>query len=65
MENLFLLFEVIAREHVDMQGELACKNVSMQDTLAREHVGTQGMLAHEYVSTHDTLVRYHARHVCR
>ena len=39
IENLFLLFVVIAREHVDTkstQGRLAREHVSTQDTLARK-----------------------------
>ena len=49
VKNLFLLFEIIAREQVDTQGRLACWHVSAQDTLAREHMSTQDALAREHV----------------
>ena len=55
IKNLFLLFVVIARKHVDTQGT--------QGTLAHEHakharhVSTQDALAREYISTQDTLAR--------
>ena len=42
MENLLLLFEVIAHEHIGTQGTVACEHVSMRGTLAHEHVSTQG-----------------------
>ena len=42
IENLSLLFVVIAREHVGTQGTLVREHVDTQDTLACEHVSTQG-----------------------
>ena len=51
-ENLFLLFEVIAREHVCTQATLVREYVGTKDTMAREqarHVSTQGTLAREHV----------------
>ena len=36
IENLFLSFVIIAREHVDTQDTLARENVSTQGTLARK-----------------------------
>ena len=50
--KVFLLFKVIAREHLGTQG-----------TLAREDVSTQDTLVCELVSTQDTLALKHARHV--
>ena len=38
IENLSLLFVVIASEYVGTQGTLASELVSMQSTLTREHV---------------------------
>ena len=63
IENLFLLFEVIAPEHLGTQGTRARKHVSTQSTLSREHVSTQDLLALERVSTQGTLARERARHV--
>ena len=51
-ENLFLLFEVIAREHVCTQATLVREYAGTKDTMAREqarHVSTQGTLAREHV----------------
>ena len=65
IENLFLLFVAIAREHVDTkstQGTLAHDHVSTQSTQEHEHVSTQGALAREHVSTKSTLARGHVRH---
>ena len=42
IENLSLLFVVIAREHVGTQGTLVREHIDTQDTLACEHVSTQG-----------------------
>ena len=39
--KVFLLFKVIAREHLGTQGTLVRELVSTQDTLAREHVSTR------------------------
>ena len=50
IENLFLLFEVKARE-----------DLGTQSTLAREHITTEGTLAREYVCMQGTLAREHAR----
>ena len=72
--NLFLLFEVIAREHLGTQGKWARKHVGTwarkarwhvhtQGTLVREHVSTQGKWAREHASTQGTLAREHAGHV--
>ena len=44
IKSLFLLLEVIARDHLGM---LVREHVSTQGTLAREHVSTQDTLAHE------------------
>ena len=57
IENLFLLFEVIAREHVGMQHTLVLVHESTQGTLAHEHVSSQDKLAGEHVSLQDTLPR--------
>ena len=59
IENLYLSFVVIAREHVgtqSTQGTLTREHarheqMSTQDTLVREHVSTQGMFARTHVST--------------
>ena len=51
IENLFLLFEVTAREHLGTRGT--------RDMLPREHLTTQGTLARQHVSTQDTLTRQH------
>ena len=56
IENLFLLFIVIAREHVgtqSMQGTLAgehAKHARHVGTLSRKHVCAQGTLAREHVA---------------
>ena len=56
IENLFLLFIVIAREHVgtqSMQGTLAGeheKHARHVGTLSRKHVSAQRTLAREHVS---------------
>ena len=57
IENLFLLFEVIAREHVGMQHTLVLVHESTQGTLAHEHVSSEDKLAGEHVSLQDTLPR--------
>ena len=52
IENLFLLFKIIVREHLgtqDMCARKAREHISTQDMLAREHESTQGMLAREHV----------------
>ena len=68
MKNLFLLFVVIAPEHVGTQrtqGTLThghakhARHVSTQDTLARKHLSTQDTLAREYLNTQDTLPHEH------
>ena len=53
-ENLFLLFVVIACEHIGTQ--------STQGTFSREHVSTQNTLASEHVYMQGTLASEHIRH---
>ena len=49
IENLFLLFEVIARKHVGTQDTLAREDVSLQGTLTCKHLSRQDTLAREQV----------------
>ena len=60
IENLSLLFVVIASEYVGTQGTLACEHAKHA---RHEHVDTQDTLACEHVSTQGTLAREHAKHV--
>ena len=50
IENLFLLFEVIACEHVGTQSPLAREHINTQSTLSRKHVSVR-QWARTHVST--------------
>ena len=64
IENLFLLFQVIAPEHLGTQGTRTRKHAKHVGTWARKHAGHVGTWARKRAKHVDTWACKHARHVC-